>query len=220
MVRNGFTTFGVLLRESGSVRLTRVMSGGAMLYLPRRAPLIHEGGWDWGLSRAKIKAYAWSVVKVASSRRSEAQMATRACAWPCLATPCQMRYHSAAIGLQRIRLQSIVASLRRKTSIFQIKQNDIDIGAPSLWEFALLCIESRMRFASSCDVCTFESLIEVLPDTRLRVHQAETFQQTKSQELTEDNAHPHRHPLILAPSIPEVPSTSPKCRSPGALVWI
>ena len=38
---------------------------------------------------------------------------------------------SDAVGLARIRLQSIVASLRRKTSIlFQIKRNDI--GAPSL----------------------------------------------------------------------------------------
>ena len=38
---------------------------------------------------------------------------------------------SDAMGLARIRLQSIVASLRRKTSIlFQIKQNDI--GAASL----------------------------------------------------------------------------------------
>ena len=45
---------------------------------------------------------------------------------------------SDAMGLARIRLQSIVASLRRKTSIlFQIKQNDI--GAPSLGGFVLLC---------------------------------------------------------------------------------
>ena len=46
---------------------------------------------------------------------------------------------SDAMGLARIRLQSIVASLRRKTSIlFQIKQNDI--GAPSLGGFVLLWI--------------------------------------------------------------------------------
>ena len=41
------------------------------------------------------------------------------------------------MGLTRTRLQSIVSSLRRKTSIlFQIKQNDI--GAPSLGGVVLL----------------------------------------------------------------------------------
>ena len=46
---------------------------------------------------------------------------------------------SDTIGLARIRLQSIVASLRRKTSIlFRIKQNDI--GAPSFGGVVLLTV--------------------------------------------------------------------------------
>ena len=67
---------------------------------------------------------------------------------------------SDALGLARIRLQSIVASLRRKTSIlFQIKQNDI--GAPSLGGFVLLWERIEVLEGSWRGLVTGEQLKQV-----------------------------------------------------------
>ena len=129
------------LLESGSIR---VMRGGAMLYLPRRALLSHGGLWG----RLLLKGLARGESRFYPEARGADRMATCSCAWPYgmhMAMLCDAL--SDTIGLARIRPQPTAASLRRKTPItFQIKQNDI--GAPRLGPpGGLYCCGPRHNYA-------------------------------------------------------------------------